>query len=39
MLRHYLPLQGPAFAEWVDRENPVGARIETEKIFTFLIPR
>ncbi len=35
MLDHYLPLQGPAFAEWLDREDPVAARIVPEKMFTF----
>ena len=35
MLDHYLPRQGPAFEEWLNRENPLGARITAEKIFTF----
>jgi hypothetical protein len=35
MLNHYLPKQGPAFEEWLDREDPVGARIAAKKIFTF----
>jgi uncharacterized pyridoxamine 5'-phosphate oxidase family protein len=35
MLDHYLPLQGPSFEEWLDRIDPIGARIEPEKMFTF----
>jgi hypothetical protein len=35
MLDYYLPTQGPAFEEWLDREDPIGARIEAEKMFTF----
>jgi hypothetical protein len=35
MLDHYLPTQGPAFEAWLDQENPIGARIEPEKMFTF----
>jgi hypothetical protein len=35
MLDHYLPLQGPPFQAWLDREDPLGARIIPEKIFTF----
>jgi hypothetical protein len=35
---HYLPTQGPAFGEWLDRENPIGARIVAEKMFTFSVP-
>jgi hypothetical protein len=35
MLDHDVPLQGPPFEEWLDRENPLGARIIPEKIFTF----
>jgi hypothetical protein len=37
MLDHYLPLQGPAFEEWLDKsENEVvAARIAAEKMFTF----
>jgi hypothetical protein len=38
MLDHYLPLQGPAFEEWLDREDPLGARIIGEKMFTFSMP-
>lgn len=36
MLAHYLPLQGPAFEEWLDAsEEVVGARIAADKMFTF----
>jgi|ERR1022692_1047628 hypothetical protein len=35
MLGHYLPRQGPAFEAWLDREDPIGARIAAEKMFTF----
>jgi len=35
MLDHYLPLQGRAFEEWEDEEDPIGARISAEKMFTF----
>jgi hypothetical protein len=35
MLDFYLPKQGPAFEAWLHAENPIGARIEPEKIFTF----
>jgi hypothetical protein len=35
MLDHYLPLQGPSFQEWLDRVNPIGARVIADKIFTF----
>jgi nitroimidazol reductase NimA-like FMN-containing flavoprotein (pyridoxamine 5'-phosphate oxidase superfamily) len=35
MLDHYLPKQGPEFETWLDRSDPVGARIAAEKIFTF----
>ena len=35
MLDEYLPKQGPAFEEWLDHANAVGARIAPEKIFTF----
>jgi hypothetical protein len=30
MLDHHLPQQGPAFETWLDRENPIGARIAAE---------
>ena len=33
MLEHYLPLQGSAFAEWLDASAPLGARIEATKLF------
>jgi Pyridoxamine 5'-phosphate oxidase len=35
MLDHYLPLQGPSFETWLDQADAVGARIITEKMFTF----
>jgi general stress protein 26 len=35
MLEWYLPKQGPSFEDWLTAENPLGARIEAEKIFTF----
>jgi general stress protein 26 len=39
MLDEYVPKQGPAFEEWLDNADALGARIEPEKIFTFqLIP-
>ena len=38
MLDHYVPLQGPAFEEWLDRSDAVGARIEARRIFTFHMP-
>ena len=37
MLDHYLPLQGPDFETWLNRSDPVGARIAAEKMFTFAI--
>jgi hypothetical protein len=35
MLDHYLPQQGPAFEEWLEDEDPMAARIEADKLFTF----
>jgi hypothetical protein len=35
MLDYYLPKQGPAFESWLDQENPIGARIAADKMFTF----
>jgi hypothetical protein len=35
MLDFYLPRQGPAFETWLRHENPIGARIAPEKVFTF----
>ena len=35
MLDHYLPKQGPAFQEWLDTSQAIGARVSAEKIFTF----
>jgi hypothetical protein len=38
MLDHYVPLQGPAFAEWVENLEAVCARIVADKIFAFRAP-
>jgi len=35
MLDHYLPVQGPAFEEWLDAEDPIGARIRADRLLTF----
>jgi len=35
MLDHYVPLQGPEFADWLDNLDAIGARIEADKMFTF----
>ena len=35
ILDYYLPRQGPAFESWLDQENPIGARIAADKMFTF----
>lgn len=35
MLDHYLPKQGPAFAEWLEGEDPIGARIDATRMFAF----
>ena len=35
MLDFSLPKQGPAFETWLQHENPLGARIAPEKLFTF----
>jgi uncharacterized pyridoxamine 5'-phosphate oxidase family protein len=35
MLDFYLPKQGPDFETWLNGANPIGARIEAEKMFTF----
>ncbi|HWA65863.1 MAG TPA: pyridoxamine 5'-phosphate oxidase family protein [Mycobacteriales bacterium] len=36
MLDHYLPLQGPAFEEWLDTsDDAIGARIVASRMFTF----
>jgi hypothetical protein len=34
MLDFSLPKQGPAFETWPENENPLGARITPEKLFT-----
>lgn len=36
MLAHYLPLQGPAFGEWLERSDAVGAHIEASRMFIFV---
>jgi Pyridoxamine 5'-phosphate oxidase len=38
VLDHYLPLRGPAFQEWLDNVDALGARIVPDKMFTFHIP-
>jgi hypothetical protein len=38
MLDFYLPTQGPDFETWLNNENPIGARVAPEKIFTFQLP-
>jgi hypothetical protein len=35
MLDEYVPKQGPAFEEWLDKADALAARMEPEKIFTF----
>lgn len=35
MLDHYLPVQGPAFQQWLEKADAVGVRIEAERMFTF----
>jgi uncharacterized pyridoxamine 5'-phosphate oxidase family protein len=35
MLDFYLPRQGPEFEAWLNREDPIGARIAAEKMFVF----
>src|ERR1700728_2482079 len=37
MLAYYLPRQGRAFESWLERENPIGARIVADKMFTFYL--
>ena len=38
MLDHYVPLQGPAFAEWLDDLDARAARIDADKVFAFRDP-
>lgn len=38
MLDHYVPLQGEAFATWLDELDAVCARIEAAKLFAFRDP-
>ena len=35
MLDHYLPGQGSAFGIWLDQADPVAARVEADKMFTY----
>lgn len=35
MLDHYLPKAGPAFEQWLNGSQAIGARVIAEKIFTF----
>lgn len=35
MLDHYLPIQGPDFATWLDGLDALGARIDADRLFTF----
>jgi hypothetical protein len=37
MIDFYLPKQGPAFETWLDQEEPMGARIVAQKMFTFAV--
>lgn len=38
MLDHYVPVQGPSFAEWLSDLEGLGARIDADKIFAFREP-
>lgn len=38
MLDHYVPLQGPSFAQWLDDLDGLGARIEADKVFAYRDP-
>ncbi len=38
MLDHYLPTAGEGFRDWVDSGDSYGARIRTDKMFTFHMP-
>ena len=35
MLDHYVPRQGPAFAEWLDGVDGMAARVAATEMFTF----
>lgn len=35
MIEHYVPLQGPTFADWVDELDGVAVRIDAERLFAF----
>jgi hypothetical protein len=38
MLDHYLPIAGEGFRDWIDSGDSYGARIRTDKMFTFSMP-
>ena len=38
MLDFYLPTRGPDFETWLQKENPIGARIMPEKILVLAFP-
>lgn len=38
MLDHYLPLQGPAFAEWLEGVDAVAVQVRPLRMFTFRLP-
>jgi hypothetical protein len=38
MLDFYLPTRGPDFETWLQKENPIGARIVPEKILALAFP-
>ena len=38
MLDFYLPTRGPDFETWLQKENPIGARIVPEKILVLAFP-
>lgn len=38
MLDHYVPLQGPAFVEWLDDLDGVAVRIDAERAFAYAAP-
>jgi hypothetical protein len=38
MLDHYVPLQGPAFAEWLEQVDAVAVQVRPLRMFTFHIP-
>ena len=38
MLDHYVPLQGPGFADWLDGLDGLGARVEPRALFAHHVP-